>query len=200
MGILTGITGWGRSAGRGRGVGLAALLVLAVVGGAWAQGTPVTPASPQPDATAIVPGQAIGKWSLDMTFADLIWNLGVRTVLLTPPGPQYRTELEYTAWSDPPVVAIHGFADNTVYALGIADAAYTTREHVGVGVREDVVRGTYGPSPGVVQPPARPRMLVYNDRGLAFQIAFNPASGGYGPVERVFVFRPGQGGAIWRAP
>ncbi len=199
MRVLSRIIGRGRPAGPARRVGLVALLLLAVAGAAWAQGTPVTPGPTPPAEKAIVPGQAIGRWSLDMTFADLLWNLGVRTVLLSPPGPQYRTELEYTAWSNPPVVAIHGPADNTLYALGIADSGYMTRERVGVGAPEDLVTGTYGVAPAVVQLPARPRMLVYNDRGLAFQIAFNPSSGGYGAVERIFVFRPGQAGAIWRA-
>lgn len=183
--------------------GLVALVVLALAAAATAQPEQERDATPSIWASArtvIVPGQAIGPWSLDMTFTDLIWTLGVRTVLLSPPGPQYRTELEYTAWSNPPVVAIHGYADNRLYALGIADSGYVTREGVGVGASEAQVTTAYGRAPSVVLLPARPKMLLYNEKGVAFQVAFNSASGTYGAVERIFVFWPGQAGAIWRVP
>ncbi len=176
--------------------GLMLLAVLAFGATATAQGAP--PAGLGPD-TVIVPGQSIGPWSLDMSFTELLWALGVRSVSVrSVPGPQFRNELEMSSWPDPPVVAIHGSIDETLYGLGIAGSRYMTRERIGAGATEAKVIGAYGPASWVVQPPSRPKFLIYNDRGLAFQIAFNPVSGEYGAVERVYVFRPGRGGAIWR--
>ncbi len=184
-----------RFGGLGRGLMLLAVLAVGAAA-AMAQGAP--PAGLGPD-TVIVPGQSIGPWSLDMSFTELLWALGVRSVSLTSvPGPQFRNELGMSSWPNPPVVAIHGSIDETLYGLGIAGARYMTSERIGAGATEAKVTGAYGPAPQVVQPPSRPKFLIYNDRGLAFQIAFDPVSGGYGAVERVYVFRPGRAGAIWR--
>ncbi len=184
-----------RIGGLGR-YGLILLVVPAIAAAAMAQGA--SPAGLGPD-TVIVPGQSIGRWSLDMSFTQLLWALGVRSVSVrSVPDPQFRNELEMSSWPDPSVVAIHGSIDETLYGLGIAGSRYMTRERIGAGATEAKVTGAYGPASQVVQPPSRPKFLIYNDRGLAFQIAFDPVSGDYGAVERVYVFRPGRAGAIWR--
>ncbi len=185
----------GQAGGLGR-YGLVLLAVLAIGAAAMAQGAP--PAGLGPD-TVIVPGRSIGPWSLDTSFANLLWSLGVRDIRLTSiPGSQFRNDLEQSSWPDPPVVAIHGPMDDMVYALGIAASRYMTREGVGVGASEEKVVAAYGPASSVVQAPARPKYLIYNNRGLAFQVAVDPVSGKYSTVDRVFVFRPGRAGAIWR--
>ncbi len=176
--------------------GLMLFAVLAIGAAAAAQGTP--PPGLGPD-TVIVPGQSIGPWSLDMSFTQLLWTIGIRSVSIrSVPDPQFRNELAMSSWPNPPVVAIHGSIDETLYGLGIAGSRYMTRERIGAGATEAKVTGAYGPASQVVQPPSRPKFLIYNDRGLAFQIAFDPVSGEYRAVERVYVFRPGRAGAIWR--
>ncbi len=177
--------------------GLWLLLILALCAPAGAQMAPaVQPASA---STVIVPGYAIGPWTLDTTVADLAWILGARTVVLSP-DVQFRKEVVVATWTSPPLVAIHGPGEDVLQAIGIAAQGYTTREHLGVGAREDQITGAYGRPSLVIQLPSRPKVLIYNTLGLAFQIAYDVASGTYGGAERVFVFRPGEAAAIWRVP
>jgi len=178
--------------------GLMLLIVLAVAASAGAQGASTRPA-PSP-ATVIVPGQAIGPWTLDMSHTDLLWSLGTRRPFLSGLGPQFRNDLVVSVWASPNVVAFHDAGDDIVHALGIAEPEYATRERIGVGATEDQVIGAYGLASSVLQLPARPKFLIYDARGLAFQMRFNTVSGTYGPVERVFVFRPGRARVIWRTP
>lgn len=176
---------------------LAMALLLPVSVGA--QTAPSTAPQPAPAAsTTIVPGYAIGPWSLDMSFATLVWDLGVRTVSLGHPDPQFRGDVTVDAWASPPVVAVRAPTENAVQALGIAAPGYATRERVGVGATEDEVTAAYGQPSATVQPPSRPKTLIYDSLGLAFEESFDAARGAYGPVDRVFVFRPGQAASIWR--
>jgi hypothetical protein len=167
-------------------------LVLGLPLSAGAQTTPA------PAPTVIVPGYAIGPWSLDMSFADLVWDLGIRTVSLNHPGPQFRGNVTVDEWASPPVVAVHGPADNAVEALGISAPGYRTREQVGVGATEDQVVAAYGQATAVIQPPSRSKLFIYDNLGLAFDVSFDAASGQYGAVDRVFVFRPGQAADVWQ--
>ncbi len=190
-----------RSRGRTvQGYGRIWLLALAVAISAGVQSLP-GPAAGVTPATVIVPGLSIGPWTLDMTFANLIWTLGTRTVDLNGPGPQFRTNsgIAMSAWAAPSLVAFHGVADNAVYALGTGDAGYATREGIGVGAAEARVTGAYGREATVIQGPGS-KFVIYDTKGVAFQMAFNTVSGAYGGVERVYVFRPGRAGAIWRTP
>jgi len=180
--------------------GLVVGLILAVAASASAQATAPSPGAAP--SNVIVAGQAIGPWTLDMTFAEFIWNLGPRNTQLTGPGPQFRTDtgIEMSAWTSPPLVAFHGTADNMVYALGIADPGYATPQRIGVGVSEARVVAAYGAPSAVIQLLHRPKFLIFDGQGLAFQIALNPVTGAYGPVERVYIFRPGRAGGVWRTP
>lgn len=180
-----------------RGHALWLLLILALCAPAGAQVAPA--AQPASASTVIVPGYAIGPWTLDTTVADLAWALGARTVVLSP-SAEFRKEVEVATWTSPPLVAVHGPGENVLQALGIAAAGYATREHLGVGAREEQITGAYGRPSLVIQPASRPKVLIYNTLGLAFEIAYDLASGTYGGAERVFVFRPGEASAIWRTP
>lgn len=182
--------------------GLLLLLVLAVSMSAGAQApSPMgsTSGAPSP-STTIVPGYAIGPWTLDTSWTDLVWMLQARAVRLSSPGPQFRPEVEVDTWRSPSVTAVRGPSDNTVQALGIGASDYVTRERIGVGATEEQITAAYRAPSAVVQFPSRPKVLVYNALGLAFQVSFDPAAGSYGPVERVFVFRPGRAARIWRVP
>lgn len=180
--------------------GVHGLWIVVVLTLATATGAQQSPMNPMSSSRMIVPGYAIGPWTLDMNWTDLIWNLGVRAVALSKAGYQFRTSVEVDAWRDSSVVVVHETGDNAVQALGIANRDYLTRDHVGVGASQDQITTAYGAAQAVVQSPSRPKILLYNTLGLAFQMSFDPATGAYGATEAVYVFRPGLAGNIWRVP
>jgi hypothetical protein len=189
--------------------GVHGLWIVVVLALATATGAQQSPMNPMSSSRTIVPGYAIGPWTLDMSWTDLIWNLGVRSVALSNTAPagagnragfQFRPNVEVDVWADRSIVAVHAPGDNDIQALGIGTRDYLTRDHVGVGASQDQITTAYGAAPAVVQSTSRPKVLLYNNLGLAFQMSFDPATGAYGPVEAVYVFRPGLAGNIWRVP
>ncbi|HEX2714508.1 MAG TPA: hypothetical protein VHM88_20125, partial [Candidatus Acidoferrales bacterium] len=157
--------------------------------------------NPQLDGSSvIVPGYAIGPYSLDLSVADFLWNHGQTRVRLNALGPQFRGGVEGRFWWDLPVEVLTTAGDNAVLALGSPSSDYATRQHIGVGSEEAKVTSTYGKPSAVVLVVGRPKVLIYDTLGVAFQIAYNLDEGGYGAVNTVFVFRPGQAAVIWRTP
>ncbi len=173
------------------------LMLMLLVGLASSAGAQA-PGYTQASGSLVVPGSAIGNLSLDMAVSDYYWRFGPTTVNLSGAGPLFRPTVVAEAWSDPPVMMVYRPGDNVLLALGSTDDGAMTRERIGMGATEDKVTKAYGSPSAVVQIPSRPKILIYDVLGLAFQIAFDTAQGKYTTVERVFVFRPGHGGAIWR--
>ncbi|SRR5579884_219210 len=174
------------------------LLALCAIGPAGLA-APAGAQSPSP-STIVVPGYAVGEWTLDMTVADLLFRLGVPLTNPSAPDPLVQRSLEQRAWDTPPVVALSRPEDNVVAALGIRARGYATPEHAGVGSTEAQVTAAYGAPSATIQAPGRPRLLVYDATGVAFQLAYDPATKAYATVDAVFVFRPGRANQIWRMP
>lgn len=183
----------------GRTLGVLALTVLvalATVAGAQPPGySPMLEGS-----SVIVPGYAMGPYSLDLSVADIYWSLGQTKVHLNTLGPQFRPSVEGRFWWGLSIEVLTMPGETAILALGYRDSGYSTRQNIGVGSGEAEVTKTYGKPSAVVLIPARPKVLIYDTLGVAFEIAYNIEEGGYGNVDSVFVFRPGQAGAIWRTP
>lgn len=158
----------------------------------------VASAGAQVPGGLVVPGYAIGDLSLDMGIGDYYWRLGKTAVNLSGPGPLFRPVVAATEWPFPPVMVVYLPGDYTPLALGSAEDGAMTRERIGMGSTESQVRKAYGSPSAVVLILSRPKMLIYDALGLAFQIEFDAAQRTYTTVERVFVFRPGHAAAIWR--
>lgn len=183
----------------GRALGFLALAVLvAFVPGAGAQAPGYAPLLD--GSSVIVPGYALGPYSLDLSMADLYFELGQTQVHMNGLGPQFRAGVEGKFWEGLPVEVVTAAAENTILALGSPSTDYATRQHIGVGSDEGKVTSAYGKPSAVVQLPSRPKVLIYDTLGVAFEVAYDAAQGGYGAVDSVFVFRPGQAGMIWRVP
>jgi len=188
---------------------IAMILVLALPAGALAQysTTTTTPSGTQPAAPApllVVPGLGVGQWTLDGKLAEYIWVMGDTIVSeLRPSGtdPAFRQQLDEKSWSSPRIFAVYPPASNVVWALGTAEPGARTIDHVGVGSTEQQLTAAYADPPTVLELPLRTRTLIYDNRGIAFEFEYAPATGQYSPTAgRVFVFRPGQARAIWRLP
>jgi hypothetical protein len=177
-------------------VQIAAILILALPAGALAQ-------PPGPPPLIVVPGLGIGQWTVDGKLADYVYVMGTEEVRDGRPSGTdlaFQPRLEEQSWQSPRIFVVYPPASDTIWAVGTAEANAETIEHVGVGSTEDQVIAAYGDPQTALQLPARSRTLIYNDRGVAFEEEFVPATGQFSPVGRVFVFRPGQARAIWRLP
>jgi hypothetical protein len=183
----------------GRTLGFLALTVLVIftpyAGAQWPGYAPVLDGS-----SVIVPGYALGPYSLDISIGALYWDLGQTKVHLNGLGPQFRPNVEGRFWYDLPVEVLTLPGDNAILALGSPSVDYQTRKNIGPGAEESKVLAAYGKPSAVVVSPSHPRVLIYDALGIAFEIEYRLAEGGYGNVDSVYVFRPGQAGAIWRIP
>lgn len=156
--------------------------------------------SPASATGTIEPGFAIGGLTLDAKLTDIYWNLGQPIVQPSGAGPLFRADVMMEFWPNPPTVALFHPAENAPAALGTAAGGSGTRKGVGVGSGQDRITAAYGQPTAVVSLPARPKVLIYNSLGIAFQIGYDTSAGAYRNAEWVFVFHPGQGSTIWRTP
>jgi hypothetical protein len=176
-----------------------AFTLLAVLGtGAAAQGPAYGPPGGAPPI--IEPGRAIGSLTLDTSLGEFYWALGTPAPQLNGPGPEYRATVAVAVWADASTVVLYREGEQTPAALATFDPGYATRKQIGVGAEEGKITGAYGDPSAVIQLPARPKFLIYDALGVAFQIAYDMTTGKYGTVQRVFVFRSGQAKDIWRTP
>jgi len=177
------------------------ILILALPAGAVAQ-TAGQPAGPPP--LVITPGLGVGQWTVDGKVADYIWVMGDNQIEdVRPSGTDlvFRPQFEERSYQSPRIFLVYLPTSTTVLAVGTAEPAARTVERVGVGSTEQQLAAAYGDPQMALELPLRTRTLVYDDRGIAFEFAFAPATGQFAPaVGRVFVFRPGQARAIWRLP
>lgn len=115
------------------------LVVLAVPGFAQA-----------PDDKLIVPGQRIGKWTLEMTINDLVRMNGPRNGAGRPaearaPGADMPEEAWAHRWDDMNLVAITmGRESQKVIAFRVDGEQYPTDKGIRVGSSRGVVQSAYG--------------------------------------------------------
>jgi len=178
----------------------AVVLSLAIAAGAGAQTSPAPP-HPQPVSAAmlIAAGRGIGAWTLDSKIQDFVFQLGPAQTHPSQPGPPIRNDLLWREWSDPPIQALVRTTEVAVQALGTSGVGYMTPERLGVGATADQVQAAYGDPEIVVQAPLEPKVVIYDGRGLAFQLAYDAVKG-YGNTVQVWVFHPRQARTVWRLP
>lgn len=120
-----------------------------------------------PDDNLIVPGQRIGKWTLEMTVDDLVRTNGPRNgdgTASRPPvglsrdhrGPATITPDDYwlQRWWNLSLRAMTiGRESQTVVELVILSEEYRTDKGVRVGVSKEAVLSAYGPSTAGIPTP-----------------------------------------------
>lgn len=183
-------------------VRMVTILMLVLPPAALAQ-----PAAPPviPTIFMVVPGLGIGQWTLDGKLVDYVFTMGEGLVAETSPSGTelvFRPTLVEKSWSSTPrIFVLYPPTSNTVWAVGTNDSNARTIDRVGVGSTEQQMVAAYQDPQAVFEQPLRTRTLIYDNRGIAFEFEFVPATGQYSPkAGRLFVFRPGQARAIWRLP
>jgi hypothetical protein len=186
---------------------IAMILLVALPVAAMAQSTPPT--------LWVVPGLGVGQWTLDEKVADYVWVMGdslpfsawvkgdavIADTRLNGTDLVFRPQLLEKSWPTPRIFIVYPPGSNDVWAVGTTDPGARTIDRAGVGSTEQQVTAAYQDPQMVLELPLRSRTLIYDNRGIAFEFAYLPATGRYSPsAGRVFVFRPGQGRAIWRLP
>lgn len=176
-------------------------VVLSLIGGSAAAVLAQTAPPPAaPPALLVVPGLGVGRWTLDHKLADYVWQFGVPQVRASGTDVVFRPQMDETSWATPPLAVVYPPSSDTVWAVGTSDPGAQTIDKVGVGSTEEQVTTAYNDATVVLQVPLRSKTLIYDARGIAFELAYVPATGQYGAAHRVFVFRPGLARAIWRLP
>jgi hypothetical protein len=191
---------------------IAIILVVALPLVAAAQSTAQPPAPP---SLWVVPGLGVGQWTLDEKVADYIWVMGdslpfsvwvkgdsvIADTRLSGTDLVFRPQLLEKSWPTPRIFVVYPPGSNDVWAVGTADPGARTIDRAGIGSTEQQVTAAYQDPQMVLELPLRSRTLIYDNRGIAFEFAYLPSTGQYSPsAGRVFVFRSGQGRAIWRLP
>lgn len=158
-----------------------------------------SPVGSQPPAdNLIVPGVRVGKWTLQMTIADLERMNGhaSRRVVTAGQEPYISSATDFSVydWSS-------GFAAVTYdgkHVEGLIAGShgifvpYKTDKGIGLQSTRGAVLRVYG------KPTAEPRMssadtiTIYDKIGIAFRIEND------GSVFEISVFRPGSGKRIWK--
>ena len=179
---------------------LALILMLAVPAVAVAQGPPAAAPAPY----IVTPGAAIGQWPLDGKVADYSWVMtdnNITDVAVSGTELLFRQNLWEKSWQTPRIFIVFLPTSSTVLAVGSAEPGARTVERVGVGSSEQQLTAVYQDPQLVFEMPLHARTLIYDNRGVAFEYQYVPATGQWSSkANRVFVFRPGQARVIWQIP
>ena len=155
-----------------------------------------------PDDKLIVPGQRIGKWTLEMTIDDLLRMNGPRQPMGEISGSReaiVRLEGPDVASADFWVhrwdllrlrVFTIGRESHRVWGLQTSDPGYKTARGVSVDVPRAAVETAYGRPTALVPRLDTGQVLIYDELGLALSVPFN--------VLFVIVFRPGTAKERWK--
>lgn len=166
--------------------------------------------SQAPDDKLIVPGQRIGKWTLEMNIADLVrMNGPARSrTLFTAGGSTFADavrDLTMVNW-DGIVVRAMTFEDSklrdTVVALLIdIDTTiagwqlYKTDKRSGLESTRDQVLKAYGKPTAQTKPEPTQTNLIYDNIGIAFHVWGRTLNE---TMRAIFVFRPRTAKTIWK--
>ena len=172
-------------------VGLLCVIVLLLALPAWSQ---------VPDDRLIVPGDRIGKWTLDVTSsqveavvrpAHLPPNVG-SAVLDVRPGNDVREGIRTLYW--PHVLFGIGINDlqtgKAIYLMTVS-REYRTTKNVGPGMIEEAVTQAYGLPGATTSVTGGVTRRIFDEAGIAFVMRGNE-------VIQVYVFRPGTAATIWK--
>ena len=166
----------------------------------------VPPAASQvPDDKLVTPGVGIGRWTLQMTLAELATMNGV-------PGSSgrdgsldtNRPESSWVRWRDVHALVARVRPDAQVDVLESRSVDYETAKGIGAGVPRDVVELAYGKPTAVTLSDVPPTFsgwsstvrLIYDQMGLYFEIGQTRA--GKTLTFSVGVFRPGTARQLWK--
>ena len=151
-----------------------------------------------PDDRLIVPGQRIGKWTLDMTITDLIQLNGTPTfVPYIEPFGDFIYDFITFEWQQFNLVAYTPDRQKVVVlALGArfvpVPADYKTDKAIGFDATRQAVEKAYGRPTAQTIPIRTSTTLIYDQVGLYF-LFLNT-----GGMWRVGIFRPGTAKSIWK--
>ncbi len=148
-----------------------------------------------PDDKLIVPGQRIGKWTLEMTLGQFVQMHGSPPVVNANRGSDIAAEnLWGHCWTPLGMcVSTFGRDGQRIEVIGSTFDDPRTDKGVHVGLTREEVEKAYGQPTGraTFQAPTPTITLVYDGLGIATHIRD-------GVVQRIMIFRPGAGQKIWR--
>ncbi len=160
-------------------------------------------------AKIMVPGKAIGPYTMDMTITGLTAQLGAGAATLDNAG------LRVLAVRWPPGLVGFFERENQDKLVGMQMAETTYRTEKGIGFRStqgEVVLAYGKPSAelALAIPKSAVRMLIYNELGIAFAIVADKEHGGpgaeqlfhapVGAVDWTDIFLPGTAAKIYPLP
>jgi hypothetical protein len=163
-------------------------------------------AAPVPEQL-IVPGSAVGEWTLQARVGDYTGRYG------TPIDRGIRSgfHARLFRWDRGPTVLIDPVDADHVLGLEISDRQYRTDKGIGFGSSEGAVLLAHGMTPTKLDMTlpdlGAMRFLIYDDVGVAFAVNMNKShavrDGTHAPVGAVdwtIVFAPGDAGKIFQLP
>ncbi len=164
-------------------IGLLLLLILLVASPA---------ASQAPDDKLIVPGQRVGKWTLEMTIADLVQMNG-RSRVRQDDGLDRTHQGWINSWDRLGVFAVTGGRDaQQIEVLGTDEDEYKTAKGIVVGTMRDAAELAYGRPTAVTERGVAGQVrLIWDEIGLFVLFAGDV-------VSTVGIFRPGTAKSIWK--
>lgn len=157
---------------------------------------PVT--SQVPDDKLIVPGQRIGKWTLEMTIDDLLQMNGPRraigggsTIFRLPDRDLISSDFWVHRWDHLGFrVVTLGRENQRIWNLAALSPDYKTDRGIGSGATRQAVEAAYGMPTAVTRPDEESLHLIYDQLGLALRV--------FDQAVNVLIFRPGTAKERWK--
>jgi hypothetical protein len=154
----------------------------------------VPPAVSQaPDDKLIVPGQRVGKWTLEMTINDLVQMSGSFSRAIPGAAEDLARSNLLHFWDELGFHAVTNTTDTQrIEVLGAVTATYRTDKGITVNVRRENVETAHGRPTAATQRAPGLMRLIYDEIGLG--VTLLPR----GVVDSVFIFRPGTAKQLWK--
>ncbi len=176
-----------------KGIAVTLLLLLVLAASGLAQ---------VPDDKLIVPGQRIGKWTLDMTVDDLDRMNGQGSQARTT-EPGFQPGFSLRGWPEFGLLAGYREGQARVEYLSLSIlvstsgiSSFKTREGIGISSKWEEVFSAYRWPSWQTRLTQGVTRAVYDQMGIAFLRLLN--SEGVDTVVALYVFRPGTARSIWR--
>lgn len=154
-----------------------------------------TAASQVPDDKLIVPGQRIGKWTLQMTIDDLVRMNGRASGIPLSISDAAQPFREHCWVTEGAAFCANSADGRTVPWLRVAGGEFRTEKGVAYRSPKAEVERAYGkPTAETKGREDRPRM-IYDELGLSVDIVLE---GGNSVVHSLIIFLPGKAKEIWK--